>query len=214
MQAAQTLDPVRVEADRIPVPEPDRSATTSERSPVLPRCRRTCPHRGGRRGGGGGVEPAARGRDPEDRGPEGQQQNPNYRGTLTQFTDISPGYFETMRIPVRGGGTFRVRPRGSTTVAIVNRRSPGISGPARTPRQRFAVVQNPMRTRSSGPWRRASRTDRGDAAADDLPASRARVCSRDGARRPVGAEPAPAVANVRDQVQTLDRNMPPAIPAR
>jgi predicted permease len=77
--------------------------------------------------------------------PEGQQQNPNYRGTLTLFNDISPGYFNTMRIPVRAGRDFTDFDReGAATVAIVNEAMarhlwPGQNAVGR----RFTIVQNP-----------------------------------------------------------------------
>src|SRR5262249_58183911 len=38
--------------------------------------------------------------------PEGQAQNSAYRGSLVNFNDIAPGYFETMRIPLRARRDF------------------------------------------------------------------------------------------------------------
>ena len=38
--------------------------------------------------------------------PEGEAQNPNYRGSLVQFNDVAPGYFETLRMPLREGRDF------------------------------------------------------------------------------------------------------------
>jgi putative ABC transport system permease protein len=51
---------------------------------------------------------------------EGEQDNPNYRGTIMQYTSVTPGYFETMRIPLRRGRDFNDFDREDTTlVAIV-----------------------------------------------------------------------------------------------
>jgi predicted permease len=51
---------------------------------------------------------------------EGQESDPNQRGTLTSITSISPGYFETMRIPLIEGRGFTPFDRdGSKHVAIV-----------------------------------------------------------------------------------------------
>src|SRR5439155_24609283 len=53
--------------------------------------------------------------------PEGEQQNPNYRGSLVAFNDITPGYFETLRIPFHAGRDFNDFDRDqSKPVAIVN----------------------------------------------------------------------------------------------
>ncbi len=53
--------------------------------------------------------------------PEGQDEATGYRGTLTQLDDITPGYFETLRIPLVRGRIFNDGDRQTTTqVAIVN----------------------------------------------------------------------------------------------
>jgi len=53
--------------------------------------------------------------------PEGQAQNPSYRGSLVQFNDVSSGYFDALRIPLREGRDFDGfdRPR-TKIVGIVN----------------------------------------------------------------------------------------------
>ena len=44
-----------------------------------------------------------------------------YRGTLTQLNDISPNFFETLRIPMVSGREFTDADRKNTArVAIVN----------------------------------------------------------------------------------------------
>jgi macrolide transport system ATP-binding/permease protein len=53
--------------------------------------------------------------------PEGRDEASGYRGTLTEVNDITPNYFDTMHIPVKGGRTFTDTDRKDTAlVAIVN----------------------------------------------------------------------------------------------
>lgn len=53
--------------------------------------------------------------------PEGQDEATGYRGTLTQLDDITPGFFQTLRIPLVSGRIFNDEDRQNTTrVAIVN----------------------------------------------------------------------------------------------
>ncbi|HLB86543.1 MAG TPA: ABC transporter permease [Terriglobales bacterium] len=52
---------------------------------------------------------------------EGEQTNPNDRGTLVNYDNVTPGYFNTMRIPLLHGREFTEFDReGSTKVAIIN----------------------------------------------------------------------------------------------
>jgi putative ABC transport system permease protein len=77
--------------------------------------------------------------------PEGEQHNPNYRGTLVQFNSITPGYFGAIRLPLRAGRDFEEFDRGeSKAVVIVNevlarQLWPGQSAVGR----RLFVVQQP-----------------------------------------------------------------------
>jgi predicted permease len=53
--------------------------------------------------------------------PEGQNETSGYRGTLTQLNDVTPNFFETLRIPLVSGRNFTTSDRKDTTpVAIVN----------------------------------------------------------------------------------------------
>jgi predicted permease len=53
--------------------------------------------------------------------PEGKDETSGYRGTLTQLNDVSPSFFETLRIPLRSGRTFNDLDKSDTTpVAIIS----------------------------------------------------------------------------------------------
>jgi putative ABC transport system permease protein len=52
---------------------------------------------------------------------EGQESDPNQRGTLTLMDTVTPEYFDTMRIPIVAGRGFTAFDReGSTRVAIIS----------------------------------------------------------------------------------------------
>jgi putative ABC transport system permease protein len=52
--------------------------------------------------------------------PEGRDEASGYRGTLTTVDDITPGYFETLRIPILRGRAFTDVDRKETVVAIAS----------------------------------------------------------------------------------------------
>lgn len=53
--------------------------------------------------------------------PEGEDESTGYRGTLTQLDDITPAYFDALRIPLLRGRLFTDADRqGTTSVAIIN----------------------------------------------------------------------------------------------
>jgi predicted permease len=53
--------------------------------------------------------------------PEGKDETSGYRGTLTQLNDVSPSFFDTLRIPLRRGRTFNdLDKRDTTPVAVIN----------------------------------------------------------------------------------------------
>jgi predicted permease len=53
--------------------------------------------------------------------PEGQDETTGYRGMLTQLDDITPGYFDTLRIPLIKGRVFNDSDRKTTAaVAVIN----------------------------------------------------------------------------------------------
>jgi predicted permease len=51
--------------------------------------------------------------------PEGRDENSGYRGTLTTVNDITPNYFDTLRIPLVRGRTFTDNDRKETAVVAI-----------------------------------------------------------------------------------------------
>ena len=142
---------------------------------------------------------------------EGQQSNPGYRGTLTLFTGISPGYFDTMRIPLRGGRDFTDFDReGSQPVAIVNEAMARSLWPGQDAVGRhFTIVQDPTVYEVVGVTAASVIFQIGEApqpviyrpiAQDYAPGTALIVRTT--------ADPERVLGEVRSQVQTLDRNMP------
>ncbi len=76
---------------------------------------------------------------------EGEQTDPNNRGTLVNFDDGTPGHFETMRIPLISGRDFTDFDREKTTrVAIINEAMAKAIWPGQEPLgKRFAIVKEP-----------------------------------------------------------------------
>ena len=53
--------------------------------------------------------------------PEGESESTGYRGMLTQLDDITPGYFDALRIPLKKGRVLNDSDRKDTTpVAVIN----------------------------------------------------------------------------------------------
>ncbi len=76
---------------------------------------------------------------------EGEQMDPNNRGTLIGFDDVTPGHFETMRIPLLGGRDFTAFDReNSTPVVVVNEAMAKLVWPGQEAiGKRFAIVLTP-----------------------------------------------------------------------
>jgi predicted permease len=76
---------------------------------------------------------------------EGEQADPNNRGTLVGFDDVTPGHFETMRIPLLRGRDFTDFDRENTTpVVVVNEAMAKLVWPGQEAiGKRFAIVTTP-----------------------------------------------------------------------
>jgi len=76
---------------------------------------------------------------------EGEQTDPNNRGTLVNFDDVTPGHFETMRIPLISGRDFTDFDREKTTrVAVINEAMAKAIWPGQDALgKRFAIVTEP-----------------------------------------------------------------------
>jgi len=76
---------------------------------------------------------------------EGEQADPNNRGTLVNLDDVTPGHFETLRIPLLRGRDFTDFDReGTTPVVIVNEAMAKLMWPGEEAiGKRFAMVIDP-----------------------------------------------------------------------
>jgi predicted permease len=143
--------------------------------------------------------------------PEGEAQNPNYRGSLVQFNDVSPGYFEALRIPMRGGRDFtEFDGPQSKTVAIVNEALARQLWPGLDPlRKRFTIVQQSMLIEVVGVVATTVVNAVGESPTPMIYRPiRQEYSPGVSLLMRAGGDPTPLLAAVRDQVQTIDRNMP------
>jgi predicted permease len=76
---------------------------------------------------------------------EGEQADPNNRGTLVGFDDVMPGYFAAARIPTISGRDFTDFDRDNTKfVVIINKAMADLVWPGQEPiGKRFAIVVDP-----------------------------------------------------------------------
>ena len=164
-----------------------------------------------------GVEAAAVSSNPPMDGgvlltvfPEGEAQNPAYRGSLVQFDDVSPGYFDALRIPVRGGRDFTEFDRSmSKTVAIVNEALARQLWPGQDAlRKRFTIVQETEPIEIVGIVATTVVNAVGETPTPMIFRPLQQRYSPNAALvvRAKG-ELEPLLAAVRDRVQTIDRNM-------
>ena len=143
--------------------------------------------------------------------PDGQQQNPNYRGTLTLFNSVSPGYFGTLRIPLRAGRDFTEFDRdGSPPVAIVNETMARLLWRGQDAvGKRLTIVQNPTIYEVVGVAATSVILRLGEG---PQPVVYRPIAQEYGPAASLivrtSGDPGEALGGVRDQVQTLDRNMP------
>ncbi len=90
-------------------------------------------------GGGGGVAATVF--------REGEQTDPNNRGTLVVLDDVMPGYFAALRLPTLSGRDFNEFDREkSTEVAIVNKAMANLVWPGQNPAgKHFFIVDDPTK---------------------------------------------------------------------
>jgi predicted permease len=76
---------------------------------------------------------------------EGEQSDPNNRGTLVTLNSVTPGFFSTLRIPMLNGRDFNDFDREkSATVAIVNQTMANLLWPGQNPiGKHFFIVVDP-----------------------------------------------------------------------
>jgi predicted permease len=143
--------------------------------------------------------------------PEGQAQNSTYRGSLITYNDITPGYFATLRIPLRGGRDFTEFDReGTTLVAIVNEATARQLWPGQNAvGKRFTIVQQTELYEVVG----VVATSALGAVGEDPTPEIYRPMRQD--YQPAAAlvfrtsgDPASRLGAVRDAVQPIDRTMP------
>ena len=142
--------------------------------------------------------------------PEGQDEGTGYRGMLTQLDDVSPSYFETLRISLLKGRLFTDSDRATTTsVAVINQAMANHFWPNENAvGKRFHFFGDKMLREVVGVVANTTVNNIGEdpvplcylpVAQDYAPAATIQI-------QTVGP-PAPFVSGVRAQVQSLDPNL-------
>jgi predicted permease len=143
--------------------------------------------------------------------PAGQARNPNSRGSLVQFNNVAPGYFETLRVAFKSGRDFTAFDRpGSSAVAVVNEALARQLWPGQDAlHKRFTIVQQDTLFEVVGIVATTVVNAVGEEPTPVIYRPLLQEYSPTAALviRSSG-DPVPIVAAVRDQVQTIDRNMP------
>jgi predicted permease len=141
---------------------------------------------------------------------EGEQTDPNNRGTLVNFDDVTPGHFETMRIPLISGRDFTDFDRENTTrVAVINEAMAKAIWPGQNVLgKRFAIVTEPDLLQVIGV---VGTTVVGQIGEDPQPVAYLPMRQQ---YSPFGtlvvrttSNPEPLIGAVRTQVQQIDKNL-------
>jgi predicted permease len=141
---------------------------------------------------------------------EGEQTDPNNRGTLVNFDDVTPGHFETMRIPLISGRDFTDFDRENTTrVAVINEAMAKAIWPGQDALgKRFAIVTEPDLLQVVGV---VGTTVIGQIGEDPQPIAYLPMRQQ---YSPFGtlvvrtsSNPEPLIGAVRAQVQPIDKNL-------
>jgi predicted permease len=141
---------------------------------------------------------------------EGEQTDPNNRGTLVVYNDVTPGYFAAMRIPILSGRDFTDFDREkTTTVAIVNQAMANLIWPGQDPiGKHFFIVVDPNKYEVVG---LVGTTVVG--AIGEPPQPQAYIPMRqqyspfDALVVRTTGDPEAVMGGVRSQVQQIDRNL-------
>src|SRR6266446_4266775 len=141
---------------------------------------------------------------------EGEQTDPNNRGTLVGFDDVTPGHFATMRIPLISGRDFTDFDREKTTrVAVINEAMAKAIWPGQDAiGKRFAIVKEPELLQVIGV---VGTTLVGQIGEDPQPVAYLPMRQQ---YSPFGTlvvrtdtNPEPLIGAVRAQVQPIDKNL-------
>jgi putative ABC transport system permease protein len=141
---------------------------------------------------------------------EGEQTDPNNRGTLVNFDDVTPGHFETMRIPLISGRDFTDFDREKTTrVAIINEAMAKAIWPGQEPLgKRFAIVKEPELLQVIGV---VGTTVIGQIGEDPQPTAYLPMRQQYSPFATLvvrtNSNPEPLIGAVRTQVQQIDKNL-------
>jgi predicted permease len=141
---------------------------------------------------------------------EGEQTDPNNRGTLVNLDDVTPGHFDTMRIPLLSGRDFTDFDRENTTpVAVVNQAMANLLWPGQEALgKRFAIVQEPNLLQVIGV---VGTTVVGQIGEDPQPVAyfpmRQQYSPAATLVVRTTGNPEPLLGTVRKQVQQLDKNL-------
>jgi predicted permease len=141
---------------------------------------------------------------------EGEQTDPNNRGTLVNLDDVTPGHFDTMRIPLLSGRDFTNFDRENTTpVTIINQAMANLLWPGQEALgKRFAIVQEPNLLQVIGV---VGTTVVGQIGEDPQPVAyfpmRQKYSPAATLVVRTTGNPEPLLGTVRTQVQQLDKNL-------
>src|SRR5712671_6146439 len=141
---------------------------------------------------------------------EGEQTDPNNRGTLVGFDDVTPGHFETMRIPLISGRDFTDFDREKTTrVAVINEAMAKAIWPGQDALgKRFAIVTEPNLLEVIGV---VGTTVVGQIGEDPQPVAYLPIRQQYSPFATLvvrtSSNPEPLIGAVRAQIQPIDKNL-------
>jgi predicted permease len=141
---------------------------------------------------------------------EGEQADPNNRGTLVSFDDVTPGHFDTLRVPLLSGRDFTDFDRdNSLPVVVINDAMAKLIWPHEEPLgKRFSLFGNPTAFQIIGVVGNTVVNQIGE---DPQPVAyfplRQQFSSVAVLEVRTSGDPQLLLGAVRDQVQQIDRNL-------